>query len=190
MARRKEKTLNRDEVLREAFVLLDQRGLAGLSMRALAERLDVQAPALYWHFSDKAELTSLMTRAIYDEARSAVTSGGTASDWLLAYGRALHHRLATQRDAARLCVNAVPLEPSSTDAASSIALPLTTRGMESEAALEAIGSVTSLALGWASFEANGPMHAFLEDIIDIDRSFERGLQALVLGLNADRAGST
>ncbi|MBO9517131.1 MAG: TetR family transcriptional regulator [Porphyrobacter sp.] len=188
MARRKEKTLNRDEVLREAFVLLEERGLAGLSMRALAERLDVQAPALYWHFADKAELTSLMALAIYDEARNAVATGGTASDWLLAYGRALHHSLATQRDAARLCVNAVPLEQNSTEAAPSIAYPLTTRGMEMEAALEAIGSVTSLALGWASFEANGPMHAFLEGIIDIDRSFERGLQALVGGLNPDPAG--
>ncbi|KRA83701.1 TetR/AcrR family transcriptional regulator [Altererythrobacter sp. Root672] len=182
MARRKEKTLNRDDVLREAFVLLEERGLAGLSMRALAERLDVQAPALYWHFADKAELVSLMTRAIYDEARGAVTSGGTARDWLLAYGRALHHRLATQRDAARLCVNAAPIGVSSTDAASAIAQPLTARGMEREWALEAIASVTSLALGWASFEANGPMHDFLEGMIDLNRSFERGLQALVEGL--------
>jgi TetR/AcrR family tetracycline transcriptional repressor len=185
MARRKEVALDRDAVMREAFALLETDGLAALSMRALAERLGVQAPALYWHFRHKSELLGLMALAIYAEARAELPQTDDWRAWLLAYGRALRQRLASQRDAAQLCAIARPV---ATPDGEAVAAPLTRLGLDREFALAAIAAVTSLGLGWASFETNRPMHDYLEGMFDFDASFETGLRALVKGLSPDPAG--
>jgi TetR/AcrR family tetracycline transcriptional repressor len=175
--------LDRATVLDEAFALLREQGLAGLSMRRLADRFSVQAPALYWHFTDKNELLGLMATAIYRDAREDVGSCADWQAWLIAYGAALRRRLAREQDAARLCAIAPPLTEGPLVSADAIAAPLTALGLDRAAALTAIASVTSLALGWSTFEANGPMHHFLEGMIDFDESFEAGLHALVRGLS-------
>ncbi|HEX6836091.1 MAG TPA: helix-turn-helix domain-containing protein, partial [Polyangia bacterium] len=48
--------LSREDVLAGAMRLLDEVGLDALTMRRLAEELDVQAGAIYYHFKDKQEL--------------------------------------------------------------------------------------------------------------------------------------
>ena len=176
------KPLDRATVLAEAFLLLRENGLAALSMRRLAERLSVQASALYWHFTDKGELLGLMAAEIYRDAREAVGPCSDGRTWLVEYGTALRRRLAQEPDAAQLCAVAPPARDGAPGSADAIAAPLTRFGSSRADALTAVASVTSLALGWSTFEANGPMHHFLEEMIDFDRSFAAGLKALVHGL--------
>jgi TetR/AcrR family tetracycline transcriptional repressor len=182
VARRTELALDRETVLHEALALLNEKGLEGLSLRALAARLDVQAPAFYWHFDSKAELFGHITALIYREARDSVPPCTSWSVWLLGYGRALRQRLADLRDAARLCATAQPLEPTVTLTAEAIAAPLTHMGLSQEQGLNAVAAVTSLCIGWGSYDNDGSMHRFLEDIMDFDKSFEISLEALVAGL--------
>jgi TetR/AcrR family transcriptional regulator, tetracycline repressor protein len=59
--------LDVDRIVEAALGLLDQVGLAGLSMRHLAERLGIQAATLYWYIRDKQELLSLLAEAICRE---------------------------------------------------------------------------------------------------------------------------
>ncbi|WFR67498.1 TetR family transcriptional regulator [Curtobacterium flaccumfaciens] len=47
--------LERERVIQEALDLLDEVGLDKVSTRALARRLGVEQPSLYWHFRNKAE---------------------------------------------------------------------------------------------------------------------------------------
>ena len=47
--------IERDTVVTTALELLDEVGIDGLTMRRLAQALDVQAPSLYWHFANKAD---------------------------------------------------------------------------------------------------------------------------------------
>lgn len=56
--------LSRERLTQEALRLLQESGLAGLSTRNLAERLNVQSPALYWHVSGKDELLQWVADAI------------------------------------------------------------------------------------------------------------------------------
>jgi TetR/AcrR family transcriptional regulator, tetracycline repressor protein len=56
--------LTLDQVVKAAVDLLDEEGLDGLTTRALATRLGVQSPALYWYVRDKGELLDLVADAI------------------------------------------------------------------------------------------------------------------------------
>ncbi|MBB5934825.1 TetR/AcrR family transcriptional regulator C-terminal domain-containing protein [Streptomyces zagrosensis] len=57
--------LDRGQVVDTALRLLNEVGLEGLTLRRIAKELNVQAPALYWHFTNKQELLDEMATTIY-----------------------------------------------------------------------------------------------------------------------------
>jgi TetR/AcrR family tetracycline transcriptional repressor len=56
--------IDRERIVDEALKLLNEVGLDALSTRALAERLDIRQPALYWHFKSKRALIEAMNAEI------------------------------------------------------------------------------------------------------------------------------
>lgn len=185
MARRTQANLTVDRIVSHAFALLEEEGLEALSMRRLADKLQVRAPALYWHVADKAELFGLMARDIYSAAYSKTGSAQDWREWLRQFGRALHDSLSSHRDGARLCAIARPASPvDAPSQANRIAAPLTAQGIDERQALAHQAAVISFTLGWTTFETNGPMRDFLRQIMDFDATFAVGLDALVSGLEA------
>ena len=72
--------LDRARVADTALKLLNEVGLDGLTLRAIAKELDVKAPALYWHFKDKQALldemaTEMFRRMIAGAASTPPTPG-------------------------------------------------------------------------------------------------------------------
>src|ERR1700689_5087730 len=57
--------LTKAAIVQEALDLLDEAGMDGLTVRALASRLGVQAPALYWHVASKQALLDEMATLIW-----------------------------------------------------------------------------------------------------------------------------
>ncbi len=177
-------SLDRAHLVATAFVLLEDEGLDRLSMRRLAARLGVQAPALYWHVRDKGELLGLMASAIYAAAYAGV--GDVQGDWrawLRAFWAALRGSLAAHRDGVHLCARAHPVaQGSAEEQARRIAAPVVALGLTQEQALAYQAAVISFTLGWATFEANGPMRDHLHAMMDFPAAFTTGLDALVRGL--------
>ena len=62
--------LTRARIVECALELLDERGVAWLSMRKLAGELGVSAQALYWHFADKDALCEAVVVAAAAELRA------------------------------------------------------------------------------------------------------------------------
>ncbi|MFC7262618.1 TetR/AcrR family transcriptional regulator C-terminal domain-containing protein [Streptomyces lutosisoli] len=96
--------LDRKRVADTALRLLNEVGLEGLTLRAIAKELDVKAPALYWHFKDKQALLDEMATEMY---RRMVADGEPALDttWqerLLTSGRGLRTALLSYRDGAKV----------------------------------------------------------------------------------------
>ena len=58
------KKISKETVIETALELLNEVGMDGLSTRKLAERLQVQQPALYWHFRDKRALFDALAHAM------------------------------------------------------------------------------------------------------------------------------
>src|SRR5260221_2664857 len=97
--------LSRERLVGAALELIQDEGLEGLSMRALAERLSVKAASLYWHVRDRGELLELLAESILDSvARPRPAAGWRAS--ALAIGAALRDRIREQRDAGRILLEA------------------------------------------------------------------------------------
>src|SRR5262245_36093000 len=76
--------LDRETVVRTALRVLDEVGLEGLTLRRIAAELDVQAPALYWHFKNKQELldemaTTMLVDALVDFGLPGGTPTGATS---------------------------------------------------------------------------------------------------------------
>jgi TetR/AcrR family tetracycline transcriptional repressor len=59
--------LDRDQIVATALRIVDERGVAALSLRHLADELGVTAMALYWHIGDKDELLELVGQAVLAE---------------------------------------------------------------------------------------------------------------------------
>jgi AcrR family transcriptional regulator len=86
--------LNRDRVLRAAVSLADHIGIEALSMRRLAQELDVVPMALYKHVANKEELLDGMVETIVGEIDPPVLD----ADWKSAIRqRVLSARRALQR---------------------------------------------------------------------------------------------
>jgi TetR/AcrR family tetracycline transcriptional repressor len=103
-------TLDRAHVVKAAITLLDEVGLDGLTLRRLAKELNVQAPALYWHFKNKQELLDQMVVAMYAaEARARPPRAGEAwDDWLADRCRQIHNAQNAHRDGAMLAASTHP----------------------------------------------------------------------------------
>jgi len=97
----KQRGLTRDRLVEAALALINEEGLDGLSMRALADRLDVKAASLYWHVRDRRELLELLAESILDSVKRPRRGAGWRP-WVLAMGEALRLRVSAQKDADRI----------------------------------------------------------------------------------------
>ncbi|MGK0551134.1 TetR/AcrR family transcriptional regulator [Enterococcus faecalis] len=77
--------VSKEAIIAAAFALLQETPtLEKLSMRKLAQRLDIQAPALYWYFKNKQALLQSMAEHIENQFQEPPKSGDWYHD-LLAY---------------------------------------------------------------------------------------------------------
>ena len=95
-------SLTQQDVVRAAVDLLDEVGLAGLSLRRLAAKLHVSAPTLYWHVRDKRELLDLMVEEMLRSQwrRGSPKPGQGWEDWLVEQARLQFALLIAHRDGA------------------------------------------------------------------------------------------
>jgi AcrR family transcriptional regulator len=72
-------------IVEATLAVIRDQGVDGLTMRALADRLDVRAPSLYHHVRNKDELLELVARNAFDRFaadRAAYERVATLDDWI------------------------------------------------------------------------------------------------------------
>lgn len=97
--------LTKQTVARAALELLDEVGLDGLTLRKLAAKLNVQAPALYWHFANKqALLDEMATTMLADNVRTMAPPPDEQdwAAWAHMYGSSYRRMLLEHRDGAKM----------------------------------------------------------------------------------------
>lgn len=100
--------VTRDQVLQTALAILDQYGLADLSMRRVATALGVQPGALYWHVANKQTLLIGLADLIIAEL---APPRADQEQPLVEWGMRLQQALLAHRHGAELLSAASSLRP-------------------------------------------------------------------------------
>jgi AcrR family transcriptional regulator len=93
--------LHRRDVVDKATQLLDEYGIADLTMRRLARELNVSPGALYWHFADKQALLGAVADRILEPTAGAVDEAPW-SHRVVSVCAALRNALLSSTDGAEL----------------------------------------------------------------------------------------
>jgi TetR/AcrR family tetracycline transcriptional repressor len=96
--------LTKPVIVQAALDLLDQAGMDGLTVRALASRLGVQAPALYWHVASKRALLDEMATQIWRRIGDVMAGLPADLPWrevMTIYAMTVRKELLGHRDGAK-----------------------------------------------------------------------------------------
>ena len=96
--------LTKAAIVQAALDLLDEAGMDGLTVRALASRLGVQAPALYWHVRNKQALLDEMATQIWRQIGDVMVALPAGLPWrevMTAYAATVRRELLGHRDGAK-----------------------------------------------------------------------------------------
>ncbi|GAA4670815.1 TetR/AcrR family transcriptional regulator C-terminal domain-containing protein [Amycolatopsis dongchuanensis] len=145
------KGITRERIVTAALELLDEKGMDALTVRALASRLDVAAPALYWHVRNKQELLDEMSTFVMRRVTDALSSIPAGADWrddLATYGRVLRTEYLRHRDGARIFSGTRFSDPEVVKAKESWLARLAEAGFSLAEADDAIELVTAFVVGF------------------------------------------
>lgn len=144
------KGITRQRIVEAALDVLDEGGADAVTVRAVASRLDVKAPALYWHVGGKQELldemgTEIQRRVI---ASSAPRPGASTLESLGEYARALRREYLLHRDGARTFSGTRLTDPDVLRAQEPWLEAWTAGGIPLDTAVDAAELVTAFVVGF------------------------------------------
>ncbi|HEY7879455.1 MAG TPA: TetR/AcrR family transcriptional regulator C-terminal domain-containing protein [Streptosporangiaceae bacterium] len=114
-------TLTTEAVVAAAIEVLDEGGVAGLSMRRVAEHLGTGAASLYAHVSGKEELLELVYDALVGQVALVEPDPATWREQLRQVMTDFHDVLVSHTDAALAGLGRIPTSPQTMAAAEVLA---------------------------------------------------------------------
>ncbi len=97
--------LSKPKIVEAGLAMLDEAGLNGLTVRGVAARLGVAAPALYWHVRDKQELLDEMATELWRRIVGELAALPETTPWqdgVRAFAAATRRTLLAHRDGAKV----------------------------------------------------------------------------------------
>lgn len=173
-----------DAIVNAASELLEQTGVAGITMQAVAERVGVRAPSLYKRVESRERLVQLVAEAALSEVAARTEDVQDASE-LAEILRAFGH----ERPAAFHLVMApgagTPVAADAFRGAASVALLRVGRELAGpDDALEAARMLTAWATGFITMELGGSFRLGG----DVDRAWRFGLARVVQAMTLPAIG--
>ncbi|EYF01410.1 TetR/AcrR family transcriptional regulator C-terminal domain-containing protein [Chondromyces apiculatus] len=205
--------IQKDQVVQAALSLLDEAGIEGVTMRKLAQKLNIQAPSLYWHFASKTALLDGMADALITPVARAVKSRARWENVVTAVASELRGALLSRRDGARVFAGTYIVTENVLRVSEAMMGALRKAGAGERTAAWGCFSILHYVIGFtmeeqaldprsnpepvdlskrrAHFSTFSPaaypnVYAVLDDIFeeDLDARFLFGLNALLAGLKA------
>jgi AcrR family transcriptional regulator len=105
------RALTREAIVDAALAVLDEGGVDGMNMRAVAERLGTGPASLYAHVSGKDELLSLIIDKLAGDIALPVPGAAPWQKQLKDAIRAMRRMLGDHRDLARASLGNIPTGP-------------------------------------------------------------------------------
>lgn len=207
-------SLSRAKIIGEALVLLEEDG--ALSMRRLAQRLDVAPNALYGHVRDKADLIDGIVDDVYAGLELEPAEGGDWSDQLVHLSQSVREHLLAHPAVVPFALQQPGLGPHALRLGEAIYSVLRPAGFSDQAVVGTVYALLRYILGFVALEAPStetdaesgdelvrrlrsyfralppgefPHHVELAPLlanISTDEQFKFGIRTLLAGLRANR----
>ena len=169
--------LDRKSILHSAFAILNESGPDSLTLRRLAQRLGVQAPAIYWHFKNKQELLDEMGTQVMREAAADAHLGTPVQSWerwAMNFGSGLRRTLLHYREGARMFSGTYATDTRLFDAMEISLRILTDAGFPLRAAVCGMGTLYSYTIGFVIEEqAIQPTQAEAKSKYELEKRNQR-----------------
>lgn len=176
--------LTRPAVIAAALRVLDERGLDGLSTRAVADRLGVRMNTVLWHVKTKARMLELMADAVLGGIRY-----DDLPDTALERARELAARyrcaLLAHRDGAALVTGTYPAEPHTLRFADHLVDALLRAGADEQQAAWTAWTIAYFVLGLTQEEQAAPAEGDERLAQAVDRETHPALQRVLPHLRQD-----
>lgn len=177
------------KIIQSALDLLKEDGLANITLRKIATKTNMKAPALYWHFKSKEVLVDYMAEAILEKEFKEIipkTENESWQDWLTDHMYRLRRAMLEYPDGARVVAGA-HLDPAAT-LANSIEyslISLKSAGIDPKVAIKIIWTATTYTFGFVIEEQSAPRE---DEIKDFDfKKFLKSYPNMASALNEDRS---
>ncbi len=179
-----EKKISREAILREALMLLKEVGLDGLSLRALAARVGMRAPSLYWYFKDKNALLDGVMEEVFNQCLDMVPDHLQWRDWMRAFGEALLQVQSEVPDFGRLVTTTDIADDHLVRTMERLREKLEKLDMPFDEAVKLQSAVQALTTGWSDF-THAPYADKLRMVFDPEATARYSLDALIQGWTWD-----
>lgn len=212
MARPTKPLISRNLAVSQAIKLIDTEGLESFSLPRLARRMGVRAPSLYYHFADKADILTEISRWILQECPIPPFDPQQRwQDWCVSTSLNVRAVILQHRNAAPLVVRYLPRD-TLIALYEGVAKYLTESGVPSEQLVLILDGLERLTIAPAAAEAmrdpasrikvfanvDSHEHPYLRKALaankrNPERLFEETLRAFLIGIeitSADSAGDS
>ena len=153
-------SLTQDDFVRVAFDIVDSDGLGALTMRALGDRLGVDATAAYRHFPSKERLIDAMLDAILGEAANTPPAGDTPRARILSVAVNVRTALRAHPNVAGSLANATGNFPSGLTLTRLLIKELRALGLSGENLVRMYQTFEGYILGSGVFDTGGYPETF------------------------------
>jgi TetR/AcrR family tetracycline transcriptional repressor len=202
-------TLDRETVVRTGLAVLNDVGLDALTLRKIASELNVQPPALYWHFKSKRDLIDEMATTVLKEGAQAIPEDVGWRELAIAYGHGMRRMLLRYRDGGKMFAGTLLTDTSVYQRQEAMLRVFTGAGFTVAESVGAMGTVYCYTIGYVIEEQavyprpgersddydigkrtqrmaheNVPLSTEAGETLfgDFDTRYDRGLQAIVTGV--------
>jgi TetR/AcrR family transcriptional regulator, tetracycline repressor protein len=171
--------LTKAAIVQAAFDLLDEAGMDGLTVRALASRLGVQAPALYWHVRSKQALLDEMGTQIWRQVGDVMAALPAGLPWrevMATYAPTVRRELLRHRDGAKAFSGTTLTDPDVVRRQEAVFENLTRQGFTLQDAARGLLLLHHFTIGFCVEE-----QAVRQAIASGDETYSLGRRAELIG---------
>ncbi|MFF3226668.1 TetR/AcrR family transcriptional regulator [Nocardia suismassiliense] len=152
------KKFSRDQLQTAALALVDEHGLAGLTMRNLAAELGTGAMTIYNYVNGREELEELLAAAVMSQAQWAETDGGWDTQ-VAAIAEGMWRAVRAHPHAIPLILTRRSFDLSTLAPAEALLQALSRTGRSGRELLVAFRAVSGYITGCAQAELTSPLSA-------------------------------